>query len=350
MKSPYKGLPSHAFWNSGVTKAFPNLDGLYKKKFEIGPDEAIATAGSCFAQHIDRRLRAANYKVLDMEPTPPGLPAEQAAAFGYGLYSARYGNIYTTQQLLQLGLEAFREITPELPVWEHKGRYYDALRPAIEPDGFSSHEEMLLHRELHLTHVRDLLLKMDVLIFTLGLTEHWYDKVSELVLPVAPGTIAGDYDEERHEFRNAAIHEVIGDFNAFQQLLLQQRNHRPFKVILTVSPVPLTATYEDRHVLVSTVGSKAILRAVVGQIAQNQPHVDYFPSFEIVTHPAARSSHYNDNLRTVTAEGVNRVMETFFSQHEALKGNEADQQGDPQEEVDMFVNCEEEMLARFGDD
>ena len=81
--------------------------------------------------------------------------------------------------------------------------------------------------------------------------------------------------------------------------------------MLTVSPVPLVATYEDRHVLVSTVASKAILRAVADELVRRDPSIGYFPSFEIVTGPQTGGRFYAEDLREVTPEGVACVMALF---------------------------------------
>src|SRR5579862_5335507 len=94
--SPYSGKPARSFWRSGVTDRHPLEPGdIYVKKFALTGDDRIATAGSCFAQHIARRLRQNNYNVIDEEPAPAGLTEQRAHEFGFGLYSARYGNIYT---------------------------------------------------------------------------------------------------------------------------------------------------------------------------------------------------------------------------------------------------------------
>ena len=69
----------------------------------------IATAGSCFAQHIGRALRGRGLGYLDLEPPPAFLTEDEANRLGYGLYSCRYGNIYTVRQLLQLFQEAHGE-------------------------------------------------------------------------------------------------------------------------------------------------------------------------------------------------------------------------------------------------
>ena len=107
MKSPYNALPPRNFWRSGVSESHPlTVEGLYRKKFSIRETDRIATAGSCFAQHVSNYLQKNGFSVLDVEPPPPTLPEEIAKTFGYGIYSARYGNIYTVRQLLQLAQDA----------------------------------------------------------------------------------------------------------------------------------------------------------------------------------------------------------------------------------------------------
>ena len=55
---------------------------LYRPKFPIDRTMPIATAGSCFAQHIGRAMRTRGFNVLDAEPAPPGLDERGAQAFG----------------------------------------------------------------------------------------------------------------------------------------------------------------------------------------------------------------------------------------------------------------------------
>ena len=112
-QSPYADLPSNRYWRSAVAEPRGSLfKTLYSRKFDISRQSKIATAGSCFAQHIGRNLRKFGFTVLDAEPAPAGLPESAHAGFGFGLFSARYGNIYTTRQLLQLVTEAFGDFAP----------------------------------------------------------------------------------------------------------------------------------------------------------------------------------------------------------------------------------------------
>ncbi|WP_201281669.1 GSCFA domain-containing protein [Methylosinus sp. Ce-a6] len=318
MLSPYSGLESRSFWKTGVVEKHPlELKDLYIKKFDIGRNDWIATAGSCFAQHIANRLRLRGFQVIDAEPPPPGLDSETAKQFGFELYSARYGNVYTVRQLLQLIQECSGLRAPLIGVWEKNGRFYDALRPSVEPKGLSSPEAVAAHRSQHLSRVRSMLERTDLLVFTLGLTEAWIHLADGTVYPTAPGTIVGCYDPSSYAFKNFSYDEVLQDFLELRTLLKSIKSDIRF--MLTVSPVPLTATAGREHVLAATVYSKSVLRAVAGYLAMSFPDIDYFPSYEIIAGAPARGFFYENNLRSISAVGVDVVMRTFFRQHGAAE-------------------------------
>ena len=314
MKSPYSDLPPRNFWRSGVSEAHPlTVENLYKKKFSLAETDRIATAGSCFAQHVSNYLQKNGFSVLDVEPPPVMLSEDVARSFGYKIYSARYGNIYTVRQLLQLARDAETGAVDSADVWTKDGKFFDALRPNIEPQGFDSVEETLALRKHHLAKVKELFAQMNVFIFTLGLTEAWIDKRNGRVYPSAPGTVAGDYDPEIHAFHNFGFNEIHDDFVDFLGLI--QVWNPNFRVILTVSPVPLTATASDDHVLLATTYSKSVLRSVAGALAQEYDYVDYFPSYEMIASPWSKGFFYDANMRSVNSGGVASVMRIFFDQH-----------------------------------
>lgn len=315
--NPYRRLPDDRFWKRAIAeRSVFDLQQVYRKKFNIERTEPIATAGSCFAQHIAKRLQASGYRYIDTEPAPFNFPSDRLEMFGYGLYSARFGNIYTTRQLLQLAQRAYGMFAPQEHVVEHKGRVYDLLRPTIEPNGFASVDELAADVAYHLKAVRQMLVRCGVFIFTLGLTEAWVDRRDGTVYPVCPGTAAGEYDPAKYKFCNFSHSEVLEDLRAFIALV-RERNPN-VKFLFTVSPVPLVATAEARHVLVSTVYSKSVLRAVAGEMESADPNVDYFPSFELISGTPARSMFFMPDMRSVHPKGVDFVMDHFFRQHPPL--------------------------------
>ena len=347
MSSPYQDLPKRNFWRSAVAERNgPGYPDIYRKKFSVTPTDKIATAGSCFAQHIARHLRKRAFTVLDLEP--PFHLSDQAIAhsFGYGLYSARYGNIYTACQLYQLCSEALGKHQPAFPIWEKDGRYFDALRPSVEPYGLASPEEVADHRKAHLGFVRELLTAADVFVFTLGLTETWIHADSGTVYPTAPGTIAGSFDPAVYKFKNFNFNEVYSDLDLFWRLM--KSINPTVKMILTVSPVPLTATAGEEHALAATIYSKSVLRAAAGMFAGQNHDVDYFPSYEIISGFPSKAIFFEDNCRNVTDAGVETVMETFFGQHCNTETVLETSKRAPSPSDSEDVVCEEQLLEAFA--
>ena len=112
-----------------------------------------------------------------------------ANANSYGLFSARYGNIYTAKQLRQLYQRAFGSFTPIEKVWSYnEDQFVDPFRPRIQPSGFHSMEEFEIDNKEHLAAVRKAFEEMDVFIFTLGLTESWINNQDGAVYPLAPAS------------------------------------------------------------------------------------------------------------------------------------------------------------------
>jgi hypothetical protein len=354
MRSPYSGLPKRSYWRSGVAERDPlQLGDIYLKKFAIGPTDQIAVAGSCFAQHVMGRLRSKGYQVVDAEPAPYGVGPSVASAYGFQLYSARHGNIYTPRQLLQLFQESSGRRSPVDPVWEREGRYFDALRPSIEPRGLPTRDLVLAHRREHLKRVGSALKAATIFIFTLGLTEAWAHRRDGTVYPTAPGTIAGAYDENIHEFVNFSHDQVVQDLIAFRRMFLG--GNAGARIILTVSPVPLTATASGEHILSATTYSKSVLRAAAGYMAAEYPDVDYFPAYEIIAGAQSRGIFYDGDLRRVSAAGVDAVMRVFFDQHKLAGARFPDDEGDkPRSDAPYGADwmtaamCDEELLEAFA--
>jgi hypothetical protein len=310
---PYKSAPSHTSWRKAVGAPKPrDVDPVVNFGIRIGRSSKVATAGSCFAQHIARHLKKSGFNYYVAEPGHPVLPESVREANGYGLFSARYGNIYTARQLLQLFQRAYGLYQPLEDCWkEREDLFLDPFRPSAQPGGFISEMEMRVDREQHLAAVRQMFETLDVFVFTLGLTEYWMSRADGAVFPICPGVAGGEFDESRHGFANATVEDVVSDMSSF--LLHLARVNPKAEVILTVSPVPLAATgRRDQHVLTATTYSKSVLRVAAETLVKRFGHVHYFPSYEIITGPFSRGAYYADDLRNILEDGVSHVMELFM--------------------------------------
>jgi hypothetical protein len=303
MKHPYRGLPDYMFWKSAISaQDVESVDPVTATKFDISSNDAVAAAGSCFAQYIARELsdRGFNYLVTE-ERDHPDEP----------LFSARFGNIYTVLQLHQLLLRAYGLHRPEDSAWKLKsGKFIDPFRPQMLSEGLASAEQVRVARTTHLAAVRQMFEKCNVFVFTLGLTECWVASDGS-ALPLHPGVMAVETDGSDYRFNNFTVAEMLTSMRAF---LSDARAINPsLRVILTVSPVPMIATYETRHVLISNTYSKSALRVIAGEIATEHDFVEYFPSYEIIM-SLANGQYFMPDLRTISEKGVARVMRSF-AQH-----------------------------------
>ena len=75
---------------------------------------------------------------MSLKQVTPLLGEPLAEAQGYGLYSARYGNIYTARQLRQLIDRAYGNFSPVEDIWtQPDGSVLDPFRPSVQPGGFA---------------------------------------------------------------------------------------------------------------------------------------------------------------------------------------------------------------------
>jgi len=301
LSNPYRHLPEAANWRRSVAKSTGVFDPVVDVKFTIKPTDIIATAGSCFAQHISKHLVSKGYRFLIEES-----PVDSESP----MYSARYGNIYTSLQLLQLIKRAYGMFSPVDNFLKDKdGHYLDPFRPQLFPGGFNSLSELLEERSRHYEAVRRVFETSDVFVFTLGLTERWVSEIDGAAFPLCPGSVATESEKSEGLFTNATVAEMTEELREFLGLI--KEINPKLKMILTVSPVPLLVSASSSHVLLANTYSKSALRVVASTIENEFSNVMYFPSFEIIAGPQARSAYYAEDLRSVTPEGVAHVMQVF---------------------------------------
>ena len=308
---PYKQFPPRQFWQQAVSgKPWAEVLRHEAGKFRITAQDSVASAGSCFAQRISRVIIESGLDYGYYETPHPLMPAALAQAQGYGSFSCRYGNVYTTRQLLQLVKEALG-LTPPIHAFsaDEAGRVFDLMRPNINKTGFDSVDEAVADRAYHLQCVARMLAEADVFIFTLGLTETWLDAATGVVYGSHPGVIT-------HRPSPVALQALNLDYLACYNDLVQVFNllhgvNAGLRFILTVSPVALAATHQPQNVLVATAYSKAVLRAVAGRFAELMPQVDYFPSFEIFNLAQSFGQFLSEDLRDVSPRGVQVAMDNF---------------------------------------
>ncbi len=317
-EDPYKSADDRAFWSRSVARNFAPATTVDATAIRLGREDRFMSAGSCFASNVRRYLESWGYGYTVTESTHPQWP-ESAETLYYDAFSARYGNVYTARQMVQLLERSLGTFHPSEEYWETpEGEFIDPFRPGLAHRAWSVAEFRALTAQ-HLAAVRTAVERSTVFVFTLGLTEAWRSSDDGAVFPACPGTVSGEFDPARHEFVNFGVDEVTEDLRT---MLANLRTINPsIRVILTVSPVPLVATASDRHVLTATSYSKSVLRVAADQAGRDDPGVAYFPAYELVLGPQNRTSPFEDDLRSVREPVIATVMSGFAA---SLLGEQSD--------------------------
>lgn len=335
MQNPYRDLPEDRFWKKAVADRPTDIKPKSQKKFKFTSQHRLATAGSCFAQNVAKYLlQKQSVNLISSEPLRDGDP----------VFSGRYGNIYTARQLLQLFREAQSgDADTSCAIQREDGRFVDINRPFMEADGFATAADVLAARKEHIAAIWPMFEEAEVFVFTLGLTEAWVNPETGKVYPICPGVYSED-TSVKYDFVNFTYEDVTADMEQFIAELMKV--NPDVKVLLTVSPVPLTATYSDAHVLVATSLSKSVLRVVVDHLVRAHANVFYFPSYEMICNGYVASSAYADNLRTVTPEALKGVMEFFESEYMDTAGDAKTAQAFDDTEIDADSVCDDVEIEK----
>jgi hypothetical protein len=255
------------------------LTGWVPEQAIVGKETRVIGVGSCFASYFLLWLAENGFnRHLDASP--------HNALIRYG---ASFENPAVIAQQFRW---AFEGLDPANVKWIGKDK-----------EIFEASEE---RRQL----VRQTLEQTDVLVLTLGLSEVWYDR--ETGEPLWRALTRRHYDPERHVFRVETLADTLGWLEKIEAI--RERHLPSLKIVFTVSPVKLSATFRPVSAISANSVSKAILRAAVDEFLRTRPEkfnrqLFYFPSYEIVQ-DYFRDPFEDDN-RHVTAFVASQVVRCF---------------------------------------
>ncbi len=259
-----RNLPRAAIFN-GRRFSEPDLGICGEPSFTIARGDRVYGIGSCFARAVGNMLAQAGYPVT----------------FG-GLYH-RY-NIFNILQTVRWGLEG--GFGPEHLIELENGQWYDPHGLEESDHVYDSRDRALELSRGALAEVGKAIRSATVMVLTLGLVEVWRDEQTDVWLNLMPPRkLIPDFDRRftMHKTRQAE------NATAITSLFKTVRADNPaLKIICSVSPIPLRATFCFGDVLVATAYGKATLRSALQEAIDDakrlrMAHIDYFPSFEIVS-------------------------------------------------------------------
>lgn len=229
------------------------MNGLLPEKKFIDAGKTITSIGSCFAQNVTEYLTKKSFRLHRAVD-----PEIYISLLGEGMV-----NTYAITSQFEWALEGR---VPTQSLWHG----YDAKE-------FGYSEDIR-------ARTAKVFKQSDVFIFTLGLSEVWYDEpTGEVFWRAIP---LKHYDPARHKFKVATAAENLANLHRLVDII---RKHVPHAHILfTLSPIRLAATFRKMSCLAANHASKANLKSALDQLiterkAAGEARIFYFPSYEIIT-------------------------------------------------------------------
>jgi hypothetical protein len=265
--------------NAGLA---PVLQGWKPREPIIHPDTRVMALGSCFARYFILWLGDHGFN-----RSFPQSPYEALVKFDFSFESAAV----VAQQFRW----AFDKFDARDAMWI--GQDKQRVLP--------TEEGRLLARET--------LEAAEVIIVTLGLSEIWYDKTTDE--PMWRAVPKNEYDPDRHSFKVMSVAETrvaLEEIDAIRREFLPNA-----KIVFTVSPIRLRATFRPISALTANSASKAIIRAALdeflrGHAAELNSTYFYFPSYEIVTELLGEA--FLPDMRHIY-DWVPKVTMAIFAEH-----------------------------------
>jgi hypothetical protein len=252
----------------------------------ISEQTRVLALGSCFASHFTAWLGDNGFN-------------RRGDASPYNML-LRYGAAFETVAVVAQQFRwAFEGLGSAEPLW-------------VSPD-----REQVRATEERRTLVRETVQQSDVLILTLGLSELWYDRqTGEPLWRAIPKSL---FDPERYGFKVLSVSDTVACLTEIERI---RARHAPgLKIIYTVSPIRLRATFRPVSAITANSVSKAVVRAGLDEFLRGRPDLVgttcfYFPSYELVTE-VFRDPWLDDN-RHIHESVVQQVLELFAATYTSL--------------------------------
>jgi len=291
----------HTRWSENISRfadMFAKVE--HEPKFLLTYDDRFFCIGSCFARNIEEHLIYSGITVLSKKIVN--------SIEGWQFRINGIINKFTTESMLNevewlIKKPNFDEIFFE----ETSGSWRDLqLVAGIRPSEFSEVKE----RRIYLSSdYFNRLRSATVVVVTLGLNEVWFDTVLGCYLNAAPSYFSVRRDPARYFLKITNVDENISALERIREILLTF--NPAIKMIVTVSPVPLSESFQQRDVLVSNMMSKSTLRVAADIFARNHDNVDYFPTFDMIS-MAPRNLAFIDDCIHVRDKVVGSLMRVFL--------------------------------------
>lgn len=304
LANPYRSWPTR---KNSPYRLYPIPTPTTQATFKIQPDDKIYCIGSCFARELSEALHRLNYNVLSVFRDLPPSPLRKRP-------DADMFNKYTVASIYN---ELSWTLNPDTP-YQHDNVLIETANHLFQDHQLAGHhyadtlEAAQIFREA-MNAAFAKIKEADVVVLTLGLSEVWFDKQTQLYLNVRATAELTALYPNRFEVHIFDYEETLFYLNAIYTLL---KNHlKPsFRLLITASPVPLGATFRQQDVLLANMYSKSVLRVGVEKFVSDKDNVNYFPSYEFVSLSNPELVWHEEDFRHVNHTFVDYIMGNVMAQ------------------------------------
>jgi len=282
----------------------PELD----PKFKLRPEDKFYAIGSCFARSIEKALLRLEMEVLSAAPEFSSFETVNKDVTSLG-FTNKY-NTFSIYNELLWALDPQAQCPRASNVDVGNGLFVD---PHISPMLHLAGAEETWRRRSLIQIVNQRVAQCQIIIITLGLIEVWRDTLTDTFINATPIPELFRACPDRYELHVSNFSQNQANLERIHELL-ERFGHPDMQIVVTVSPVPLIATFSNQDVVVANTYSKSLLRTVAQEWAAKHENVHYFPSYEIVQN-SDRSGTWGPDLRHVKEEMRNHIMDLFVQNY-----------------------------------
>lgn len=300
--------PEHA--SSRIYEGFSSISA--PKAFNINKDHKFFCIGSCFARELEDAIDALGLHALTktesvrlIESRPDLFERVEGVMGRPNAFLNRY-NLGSMLDLMEMVVsnKAKDDLIYKGAGETYHDYHYTRFLKALPKTDVKERRDALT--EMYHMAAKE----ADVFVFTLGLCESFYDTSAGAYLNVTPDPrTARDHDIE---FRFLDVQTNVSYLRKI--IALVGSLNKDAKIIVTVSPVPLDATFTGYDVVVANNLAKSSLVAAAHMVAADCDNCFYFPSFEMVVTSEQKKVWIWDG-KHVSAGMVAHIMQQFMKNH-----------------------------------
>jgi tetratricopeptide (TPR) repeat protein len=242
----------------------------------ISAQTRFTTMGSCFASEISKKLQARGYTSTHFEVSE--------------FVNSTYANRFMVDWALG----------------ECEGQPKERL------------DELFAGINITPADLLDYWTNADVLVYTLGVAPAFFEKGTRNFIMPKGSALNARALAERYEFRTTDVAENLDNLDYIYSRIRSFNVNPHLKFVITLSPVPLKASFEFESAMFADCLSKSTLRVVAHEFIKTHGTVLYWPSFEIVKWLGAHVGPFygtDDGASWHISEDLVHVITDLFIEH-----------------------------------